>query len=354
MSKKSILVSICLMVCLVLVLAACGGGAATPTPAPPAPTPEGTAPEATPDDEEDEPQGWQPSGTITLICPFNAGSVGDIFSRPFAEIMSRHAGVPVIVENMGGGSGAVGTVAMLSAAADGYTFSYHSNTGALTTAAGTAPFGVYDVLPFVNIGSDFHTMSVLGTDDRFQSVEDIVAFAHANPGQLRLGGAQVMGNNHLFALLFMRDFEIDAVYIPYDDGASSILGLLGGSIDVLFTTNSAVWPHIESGDIRAMAHTLPEPFPALDERDVPTFAALGSTGLANYTSFKGMFLNPNVPDYVAEWYDRIGYLVFHDPDWLAFLEQQQHELTYMNMADFTAYYRAYVAMATLLFEEALP
>ena len=289
---------------------------------------------------------WQPTRPITLICVFGPGSVGDIFSRPFAEIMSRHAGVRVIVENIAGGSGSVGTMAMLSRPADGYTFSYHSNTGALNTAAGNAPFGVYDVLPVANIGSDFHTITVL-RDSPFQTFEDVVKFAHENPGRLRIGGAQVMGNNHLFGLLMMRDFEMDASYIPYDDGASSILGLLGGNVDVLLTTNSVVTPYLRSGDLRALAYTLPEPIE--EHGDVPTFASLGSEGLANYISFKGMFLNPNVPPEVKRWYDYMFYRVVHDEAWLEFIASQGNIYTYMNMATFTEFYRQYIEEAREIF-----
>ena len=165
---------------------------------------------------------WKPTKTITLICPFNAGSTGDAFSRPFAEIMSKIAGVNVVVENMGGGSGSVGTNYMLSQPADGYTFSYHSNTGALTTAAGTAPFGVDDVLPLVNICSDYHVLSVL-KDSPYKTLDDLVQAELDNPGSVRFGGAQVMGNNHLFALNMFRDAGFTAAnYIPYDDGGSRL------------------------------------------------------------------------------------------------------------------------------------
>ena len=292
---------------------------------------------------------WQPTRPITLICVFPPGSVGDIFSRPFAEIMSRHAGVRVVVENIGGGSGSIGTMAMLSRPADGYVFSYHSNTGALNTAAGTAPFGVADVLPIANIGSDFHTITVLA-DSQFATFEDVVKFAHENPGQLKIGGAQVMGNNHLFGLLIMRDFEIDAAYIPYDDGASSILGLLGRNVDVLLTTNSAVTPYLANGDLRALAYTLPEPI--AEHGDVPTFASLGSPGLTSYISFKGMFMNPNAAPEIQKWYDDMGNKVCNDPEWLNFIASQGNVNTYMNMSDFTDFYRRYVEEAREIFDSA--
>ena len=286
---------------------------------------------------------WQPTRPITLIAPFGPGSGGDNFSRRFAEIMSRYAGVSVVVENMAGGSGNIGTMAMLSRPADGYTFSYHSNTGALNTASGNAPFGVDDVLPIANISADYHTISARSDDSRFNTFEDMVKFAHENPGELRIGGSQVLGNNHIFALLIMQEFEIDATYIPYDDGAASILAMLGGNFDVLVNTNSLVVPYLENGDFRALAYTFDEP---LEEHgDVPTFADLGSPALAHYRSFRGMFINPNVPPEVRRWYDEIGYKVVHDPEWQDFMRDMGQVDSYMDMSTFTEFYRRYVEEA---------
>ena len=291
---------------------------------------------------------WEPTGTITLICPFNAGSVGDTFSRPFAEIMSKYAGVTVVVENMGGGSGSIGTNYMLSQPADGYTFSYHSNTGALNVAAGTAPYGEDAVQPVCNIGSDYHVICV-NADSPFQTFQDLVDYAHENPGQLKIAGAQVMGNNHLFTLLMMRDFDIEANYIPYDDGAASVLGLLGDNADCVMSTSSTVAPYLDSGEFRALAYTLPEPIEEMG--DVPTFASLGSEGLANYISFKGMFISPDCPDEVKAWYDDICNKVCNDQEWLDFLALQGGTPTYMGMDEFTEYYHQYIEDAAAIFAE---
>ena len=292
---------------------------------------------------------WKPTKPITLICPFAPGSTGDIFSRPFAEILSKHAGVKVVVENMGGGSGSIGTMAMLRRPADGYTFSYHSNTGALNTAVGNAPFGVDDVLPVANICSDYHIFSVRN-DSPFKTFDEFVKYAQANPGKVKIAGAQVMGNNHLFGLLLMRDFKIDAIYIPYDDGASSVLGLLGKNTDALLSTNSTAIAYAKSGDTRVLAYTMGTPLE--EHAGVPTFASLGSTGLDNYISFKGMFINPKCPPEVKEWYNKMFNAVCHDKAWQDFITLQGQVDTYMDMDTFSAYYKKYVQEAKELFASA--
>ncbi len=332
-------------------LAACAAPAAAPA-APAAPTAPAETSAAAPAEAPAEAPAaaWKPEKPITLICPFNAGSVGDTFSRPFAEIMSKIAGVNVVVENMGGGSGSVGTSYMLSQPADGYTFSYHSNTGALNTAAGTAPFTVDDVYPLVNICSDYHVLSVKA-DSKFETVEDLVNAEKENPGSIKFGGAQVMGNNHLFALNFFADFGIESGnYIPYDDGGSSVLGLLGDNVDCLFSTSSTIASQYEAGEIRVLAYTLPE---RIEERgDAPTFKELGAERLANYISFKGMFINPKCPQEVLDWYADVTAQVCQSDEWKAFLDKQKQIDTFMNAEEFGPFYRGYVESAADMFANA--
>ena len=342
--KKKMLVTLSATLAAALVLTACGGNTASSSAA------SSSAASAGSSASEPAASTWQPSGTIKLICPYNAGSVGDTFSRPFAEIMSKYAGVSVVVENMGGGSGSVGTQYMLSQPADGLTFSYHSNTGALNIAGGSAPFGKEDLVPICNIGSDFHTLCVK-SDSQFQTLQDLVDYAKENPGQMNIASAQIMGNNHLFALLFMRDFDVECNYIPYDDGAASCLGLMGNNADCVMSTASTTRGYLESGDFRCLAYTLPEPVEDELYKDAVTFASAGSEGLANYISFKGMFLNPECSDEIKAWYDDICGKVCNDPEWLEFLELQGSTPTYMDMEEFTQYYNEYIDSAAQIFAE---
>ena len=85
--------------------------------------------------------------------------------------------------------------------------------------------------------------------------------------------------------------------------------------------------------------------------DVPTFASLGSEGLANYISFKGMFISPDCPDEVKAWYDDICNKVCNDQEWLDFLALQGGTPTYMGMDEFTEYYHQYIEDAAAIFAE---
>lgn len=286
---------------------------------------------------------------INLVVVFGPGSTGDVFSRELARIAEKYTGQQIIVVNKEGGSGSVGMKYMLQQPADGHTIAYHSNTFAFTMASGQLDMQPSDILPLANMAGDFHVLSVLADDDRFQTWEDVVEYAKANPGQLNMGGAQVRGNNHVFTLHMMLGADLEANYVPYDNGGKSALGLLGGNVDTLSSTSSTVRQQLENGDFRALAVTCSDRSP--DYPDVPTFAELGIDNLDGYISWKGFFANPDIPDTARDKWDEVFKSVAEDPEWKEFLEKDKQIHQYMDSETFTEYFSDYVAEGVEVFEQ---
>jgi tripartite-type tricarboxylate transporter receptor subunit TctC len=178
-------------------------------------------------------QPW-PSRPITLLVAFPPGSISDYVARVIAHDLSSTLGQTVIVENKPGGGGAIATVAVAKAPADGYDL--------LMTAIGPAVLRplidsklqydtVADFTPIILIG-DTPNVFVTSPTSRFGNVRDIVAYASQNPGKLTIGhpGPGTMG--HLAALLFATEAHISANFISYQGSASIVSDLVGGHIDV--------------------------------------------------------------------------------------------------------------------------
>jgi tripartite-type tricarboxylate transporter receptor subunit TctC len=178
-------------------------------------------------------QPW-PSRPITLLVAFPPGSISDYVARVIAQDLSSTLGQTVIVENKPGGGGAIATVAVARAPADGYDL--------LMTAIGPAVLRplidsklqydtVADFTPIILIG-DTPNVLATGPTSRFGNVRDIVAYASQNPGKLTIGhpGPGTMG--HLAALLFATEAHISANFISYQGSASIVSDLVGGHIDV--------------------------------------------------------------------------------------------------------------------------
>jgi tripartite-type tricarboxylate transporter receptor subunit TctC len=178
-------------------------------------------------------QPW-PSRPLTLLVAFPPGSISDYVARVIAQDLSSTLGQTVIVENKPGGGGAIATVAVARAPADGYDL--------LMTAIGPAVLRplidsklqydtVADFTPIILIG-DTPNVLATGPTSRFGNVRDMVAYASQNPGKLTIGhpGPGTMG--HLAAVLFATEAHISATFISYQGSASIVSDLVGGHIDV--------------------------------------------------------------------------------------------------------------------------
>ena len=209
-------------------------------------------------------QGTYPDRPITLVHGFAAGGNSDTISRTIAEPLSQRLGQPVIVEARAGAGGNIASDRVAKSAADGYTL--------VTFTGGHAVSGaIYKSLPFDTV-NDFQMISMLiyfpfviavKKDSPYQTLEQLIAAAKANPGKINYSSAGVGSTQHLAGALFCAMAGIDMVHIPYRGGVGPITDLLGGTVDVLFDTQTVTLPHIGSGAIRGLGVTSPNEWPSL-------------------------------------------------------------------------------------------
>jgi tripartite-type tricarboxylate transporter receptor subunit TctC len=209
-------------------------------------------------------QGAYPERPITLVHGFAAGGNSDTISRTIAEPLSQRLGQPVIVEARAGAGGNIASDRVAKSAPDGYTL--------VTFTGGHAVSGaIYKSLPFDTV-NDFQMISMLiyfpfviavKKDSPYQTLEQLIAAAKANPGKINYSSAGVGSTQHLAGALFCAMAGIDMVHIPYRGGVGPITDLLGGTVDVLFDTQTVTLPHIGSGAIRGLGVTSPNEWPSL-------------------------------------------------------------------------------------------
>jgi putative tricarboxylic transport membrane protein len=280
-----------------------------------------------------------PNKAINLVVPFTAGSPGDVFSRTFGKIAEKYLGQPLVIVNKEGGSGAIGVTHMLSQPADGYTIVYHSSTFAYTMAAGQVSFKTKDILPIATINADYQTVGV-NKDSPFKTFDDLVKFAKANPGKLKVSGSTVKGTNHVLALKIFKEAGIQASYIPYDGGNKSVLALLGGNVDALVGSSSVVNAQVDSGDLRLLAVSSGERVP--NRKDVPTLKELGLTKIVDENIWRGFFGKPGIPKERLEKLEKAFEQVVKDPAWQEYQKKENQIDFYKNSADFTKYFEQFM------------
>lgn len=216
-----------------------------------------------------------PSRPLKMLVPYPAGGSVDLFGRAIAERVQIALGQPIVAENRTGATGVIAHEALAKAAPDGTTIAI-SGTSPLVLAPHQ-----YKALPYDPL-KDFTYLACAGTTPfvldvtlslPVRSVQELVAYAKAQPGKLNFGSAGIGNSAHLAAELFKRAANVDLVHVPYKGNALAMTDLIGGQIQVLFDPVQTTLPQARGGKIRPLAVTSRQRFPGLP--DVPTIAESG-------------------------------------------------------------------------------
>ncbi len=218
-----------------------------------------------------------PDKPIRLVVPFAPGGGTDLVGRLVAEGMAQDLGQPMIVDNKPGAGTIIGTDFVAKSAPDGYTLVM----GTFALAANPAlvaklPFDPNkDLAPVGLIGTSPNVL-VVRTDKPWKSVNDVLSAAKAAPGKLNYGSFGNGTSAHLAGALFANLAKVELTHIPYKGSSPALTDLLGGQIDMMFTTVASVAQYINSGKLRALAVTSGKRSPAWP--DLPTLAEAGLVG----------------------------------------------------------------------------
>ncbi|HWI37127.1 MAG TPA: tripartite tricarboxylate transporter substrate binding protein [Burkholderiales bacterium] len=232
-----------------------------------------------------------PSKPIRLIVPYAAGGTSDILARQLGPKVTEAWSQPVVIENKTGANGNVGADFVAKSAADGYTLLL-TDVGGLVISA-----SVYPQLPF-NPAKDFTPVLMVSYSPHVlavhpsvpvKNVQELVAFARANPGKLNFAMSGIGGAPHLAGIEFAQRTGVHWTYIPYKGGSDAVAAVAAGQADVLFNGMLATWPTVRGGRMRALAISSAQRVASAAE--TPTVAEQGLPGFET-GSFQGI-VGPN-------------------------------------------------------------
>jgi tripartite-type tricarboxylate transporter receptor subunit TctC len=228
-----------------------------------------------------------PSKPIKLIVPFPPGGTSDVMGRMVNDELGKILKQPVIVENVGGAGGVVGTERASKAAADGYTI-IQTGVGQNAVAHGL------DANLKYNSNTDFIHLTQVHTGPNvllvhpslpFKTLKDLVDFAKANPGKLDYGYTHA-SSGHMAMELFKQTAGVFLTGIPYRGGGPMMTDLLGGTIKIMFINQDVALQHVKAGKLRPLAVTtvkrniLYPDVPSISESGYPGFESLSWSGLS--------------------------------------------------------------------------
>lgn len=255
-----------------------------------------------------------PEKPITLVVPFAPGGSSDNVARTIAPLLGEKLGQSVVIENIGGAGGVLGTQRAVRAAPDGYTLLVGSGSEILINKVinPKLPYdGLQDLVPTVFLATG--PMVLVGKPGLAPAnVRELVAFAKARPGALSYASAGNGTPMHVAGELFKMRGNIFMTHIPYRGAAPSLVDLMGGQIDLAVATLSAAQPHIRAGKIKAYAVTA-----AKRSELAPDIPALGmEPGLEGFDLgvWFGLFVPAKTPADITQKIQAAAQQVMADPN----------------------------------------
>lgn len=230
-----------------------------------------------------------PSGNVTIIVPFSPGGGVDAIARIVANDLREQWSVPVVVENLPGGSGMIAAAALKRAAPDGHTLMLASAGELAVNTTLLQDSLTYDVAAEfapVALAARIPNVFVVGSGSSIQSVEEFVSAAKEDPGALSYGSSGIGNPQHLNGELLGHLAGVELVHIPYRGASQQVVDTMAGHIDATFASVSAVMGNIGDGMLRPIGVTSSERLEALP--DVPAIAetpGLKAYELVNWFGF---------------------------------------------------------------------
>ena len=220
-----------------------------------------------------------PNRPVRFIVPYPAGGATDIISRLIGDKLGAALGQQFVIDNRAGGGQKIGTGLSAGAAPDGHTILLVSITHTINPS-------LYAKLPYDTI-KDFSPITIVAKSPlvlvvhpsiRAKSVKELIALMKTQPGKLNCATSGIGSGGHLAAELFKSMAGVNMTFVPYRGGSLAYIDLIGGQVDLMFTSPAATLAYAKAGKLRVLATTGAKRSPATPE--LPTVAE--ATGIRGY------------------------------------------------------------------------
>lgn len=241
-----------------------------------------------------------PTQPIRMVVPFAPGGASDFAARLIQPGMSAFLGQQIVIENRAGAAGNVGMDVAARAAPDGYTL-YLGNVG--TVSINPYLYSDLTVKPdrdFIPVTIVADTPGILIASNKFppKNAKEFVSYVKANQGKVNFASPGSGSLNRLEMELFRMKNGMDMTHIPYKGGAGpAVADIIGGHVEVMFTTISSAINHVKAGKLKALGVTTKERVQALPE--VPTMVEQGFTDSVS-ASWQGILVPKGTPQAIVE------------------------------------------------------
>lgn len=230
--------------------------------------------------------------------PFAPGGGTDVVARTLAQEMARDLGASIIIENKPGAGTIIGTQAVAASAGDGYTLLMGTFANAVNPSLNAKlPYDPHKDFAAVALIARSFNIVVVNPASPIKSIADLIAAAKAEPDKLSYGTYGTGTSAHLAGELFKHMAKVNLTTVPYKGAAPAITDLLGGQIQVIFTTVASAASLVAAGQLRAIAVTSAERSPAFPH--LPTVSEAGVPGYAA-EAWYGLYASAKTPPEIID------------------------------------------------------
>ena len=292
-----------------------------------------------------------PRRAVEMVVPFGAGGASDIFARQFSEIATKYLGAPITVVNKGGAGTIEGMAYAFSAPADGYTILEVTPSLPIVEARNSSSIKFRaEFEPIMRVQADVQLFGVPKSSP-FKTLDDLIAFAKANPKKLKIGGISPGALDDYIANGFAKAAGFQWSYVPYKGASVLKAAVLGGELDVYQDKVISFMSLVESGDVRPLVVLSTKRLDVPQLKDVPSSVEKG----INFTqgSWRGFVVKKGTPAAVKKAIIGAFQKAYDDPAYKEVEKQQMTDILpgYLNADDFRKSLNAEVENFSAVFTE---
>jgi tripartite-type tricarboxylate transporter receptor subunit TctC len=238
-------------------------------------------------------QSW-PTRPVSMVVPFAAGGGTDVLGRIIGRRLSEVLGQHVVIENVGGAGGMVGSARVAKATPDGYQFVLGSRADSINQTLYKTPlYNLRTDLAPVVLVADQPTVLVARKDLPVENLQEFIAYAKKNQATMQFGSAGAGSTGHVDCALLNATIGVDIAHVPYRGGGPAMQDLIAGRYDYICTLSPTGKPLIDANSVKGIAILQPKRSP-----EIPSLPSTGEQGLPDFevSTWFGLFFPKGTPE----------------------------------------------------------
>ncbi len=257
---------------------------------------------------------WSPSGTVDFVCPYGAGGGSDLCARNIASVMTEggYCDANVVVQNLSGGGGLVGTTYVYGKVGDDMTLCTYA-PGQLASAIANDSECQWDSITQIALLA-YEEQTICVAAGQFEDLDDLIEYSKEHPGEITLGGCGVGNEDNVCVALLNEVTGSDFTYVLYDSAGDMLTAILGGHLTGGIFNPSECVSQVKSGDVDCLASFSADNLSNIDGFEgVPTCKELGYD--IDFRMFRGVAGAPEMSEEALAYWVEVFRQVSEDPAW---------------------------------------